>query len=92
MRGYKFAAVLAATSMLGMGSVAAAAATHVVEQRAILGDGQETCSPVRKRVRGGPGWTAPRYRRSKGAQAHRARRGNRLHVSRRTRRKHRRAA
>ncbi len=37
-------------------------------------------------------WKAPRYRRSRGPQAHRTRRANRNHISRRTRRKHRRAA
>lgn len=51
-----------------------------------------SATPARKRVRNGPGWDAPRYRRSRGPQAHRKRRTNRNHISRRTRRKHRRAA
>lgn len=41
---------------------------------------------------GRDGFTHPLDRRSRGAQAHRKRHRNRNHISRRTRRKHRRAA
>lgn len=77
------AAALAASSMQAL----ALAAPPV----AVLPSAGVT-SPARKRISNGPGWFAPRYRRSRGAQAHRKRRTNRNHISRRTRRKHRRAA
>ena len=40
----------------------------------------------------GAAWQPPCFRRSRGAQAHPKRKRNRIHVSRRSRRKHRRAA
>jgi hypothetical protein len=48
--------------------------------------------PYRKRVHRGLAQTSPKWKRSRGAQAKPKRRANRLTISKRVRRKHRRAA
>lgn len=72
----------------GMGAVAVSA-----QQPAIIRDELAMLEAVeRERLALPPGRKEPRYRRSRGAQAKPRKHRNRTTVSRRTRRKHRRAA
>lgn len=82
MRKFGFFGMLAAVASAGM-ALASPAIAPVAIHHAV--------SPERKNRRLVKPDLAPRYRRSRGPQAKPKRRSNRLHISRRVRRRHRRA-